>query len=83
MNSQPQTHTTQPTHSAIAQPTQLDPILSLPIATNPPSWLLALLTICVLAGRLEKILRLLLLLMRQGRHWRKPSQTRPDRGDRA
>lgn len=54
-----------------------------PIATNPPSWLLALLTICVLAGRLEKILRLSLLLLRQARHWHNPGKTQPDRGDRA
>ena len=78
MNSQPQTNTTQPTHSAIAQPAQLDPILSLPIAPNAPSWLVALLAICIFAGRLEKILRLLLLLLRQARQWRKPGQGAKD-----
>jgi len=71
MNSQPQTNTIQSTQETIAQPAQLDPILSLPIAPNAPSWLVALLTLCVVAGRLEKILRLSLLLLRQARQWRK------------
>jgi hypothetical protein len=74
MNSQAQTNTIQPTQTAtqetIAQPAQLDPILSLPIAPNAPNWLVGLLAVCVVAGRLEKILRLLLLLLRQARHWR-------------
>jgi hypothetical protein len=72
MNSQPQTNTIQTTQETIAQPAQLDPILSLPIAPNAPNWLVGLLAVCVVAGRLEKILRLLLLLLRQARHWRNP-----------
>lgn len=69
MNSQPQTNTIQSTQETIAQPAQLDPILSLPIAPNAPNWLVGLLAVCIFAGRLEKILRLLLMLLRQARQW--------------
>ena len=75
MNSQAQTNTIQTTQETIAQPAQLDPILSLPIAQNAPSWLIALLTVCVIVGRLEKSLRWSLLLLRQARQWRNPKQS--------
>ncbi len=74
MSYQPQTNTIQTTQETIAQPIQLDPILSLPIAPNAPNWLVGMLAVCIFAGRLERILQLSLLLLRQARQWRNPDQ---------